>query len=63
MSEKEANYEVVIIGSGPAGLTAAIYAARADLQPLVIDSPQPPAVGGAANNRSESALHHVSDVR
>ena len=33
----EDNRELVIIGSGPAGLTAAIYAARADLRPLVIE--------------------------
>lgn len=31
--------EVVILGSGPAGLTAAIYSARANLKPLLIDAP------------------------
>src|SRR3989338_5446283 len=37
----DATKDIIVIGSGPAGYTAAIYAARANLSPLVLAGPEP----------------------
>lgn len=47
---KEEKAKVLIIGSGPAGYTAGIYASRANLQPILYEGPQP---GGQLTQTTE----------
>lgn len=60
---KELQYDLVILGGGPAGLSAAIYAARGAVKTAIIDSS---ILGGTPNNYLEienyPALGHVSGM-
>ena len=55
---KELNYDVIILGGGPAGLAAAIYAGRGSLKTAVIDTG---VTGGQLNKILEIENYNLVD--
>ncbi|MCC5889683.1 MAG: thioredoxin-disulfide reductase [Alkalibacterium sp.] len=50
MNEEKIVYDVIVIGAGPGGLTAALYASRSNLSTLILEKGLP---GGQMNNTAE----------
>ena len=57
MTTGERIRDLIVVGSGPAGYTAAVYAARAQLDPLVFEGTQ---FGGALMTTTDASLEAIT---